>query len=97
MRGIFDFGGEQDCSGAGAKNSAAGVCEFADGVVQAFFLQKLKLSGAFTARKDEAIALFEAGDGTDFERLRAELTKARGVGFEVTLNRENSDLQYCLV
>ena len=97
MRGIFDFGGEQDCAGASAENGAAGVCEIADRVVKAFFLEKLELRCAFAARKDEAIALFEVGDGADFESVRAEFPEARGVGFEVTLNGENSDLQYCLV
>ena len=86
LRRIFDFGSEQDCAGAGAENRAAGVGEIADSVVETFFLEKLKLRGAFTARKDEAIALFEVDDGADFERLRAELAKARGVCFKVTLN-----------
>src|SRR5437879_2334867 len=97
LRGIFDFGGEQDCAGAGAKNNAAGVCEISNGVVEAFFLEKLELRCAFTARKGKAVALFEIGDGADFERLRAEFAEARGVGFEVTLNGENSYLQSCLV
>ena len=94
---IFDFGGEQDCSGAGAEDGTAGVCEVSNGVVEAFFLEKLELRCAFTARKDEAVALFEIGDGADFERVGAEFAEARGVGFEVTLNGENSYLQSCLV
>ena len=97
MRGIFYFGGEQDCPCAGAKNGAAGVCEVSNGVAEAFFLEKLELRCTFTARKDEAVALFEIGDGADFERVGAEFAEARGVGFEVTLNGENSDLQSCLV
>jgi len=86
LRRIFYFGGEQDRPGASAENGAAGICEIANRVVEAFFLEKLKLCSAFAARKDEAVALFEVGDSADFERLRAEFAKARGVGFEVTLN-----------
>ena len=97
LRGIFDFGGEQDRPSAGAKNGAAGVCEVSNSVVEAFFLEKLELRCAFTARKDKAVALFQVCDGADFERLRAEFAEARGVGFEVTLNGENSYLQSCLV
>lgn len=97
MCGVFDFGGKQDCAGAGAENGAASVREIADPVVEAFFLEKLELRGAFTARKDEAVALFEVGDGADFDRLRAEFVEARGVGFEVTLDGEDSYLQSCLV
>lgn len=96
LRGMFDFGGKQDGAGAGAENGAAAAREITDRVVEAFFLEKLELRGAFTARKDEAVALFEVGDGADFECLRAKFVEARGVGFEVTLNGENSDLQSCL-
>jgi len=97
LRGIFDFGGEQDCAGAGTEDGAAGVCEVSNSVVEALFLEKLELRGTFHAGKDEAVALFEVGDGADFERLRAEFAEARGVGFEVTLNGENSYLQSCLI
>ncbi len=41
LRGILDFGGEQDCPSASAENGAARVCEITDRVVETFFLEKL--------------------------------------------------------
>jgi hypothetical protein len=96
LGGIFDFGGEKNCASTCTENGAAGVCEIANCVVEAFFLEELKLRGAFAARKDETIALFEVGDSANFERFRGELAQARRVGLEVTLNGENSYLQTSL-
>jgi hypothetical protein len=52
LRGILDFGGEENCSGASAENCVAVGSEFPDSVVEALFLEELELCGAFAARED---------------------------------------------
>lgn len=91
LRRIFDVGGKENGSRAGAKNGAALGRESADCVVEALFLEELELRGAFAAGEDEAIAAIEIGDGTDFHGVGAELVKHGGVGLEVTLDGENAD------
>ena len=83
--------GKEDGTGASAEDSVAGVSEFADGVVQAFFAEKLELRGGFAAGKDEAVAGFEIVDGADFDGVGAEGLQGGGVGCEVTLNSEDAD------
>jgi len=64
---IFYFGGQEDCASAGAENWTVVPGEFADGFVEAFFLEKLELGGAFAAGEDQAVAAFEIGDGADLD------------------------------
>jgi hypothetical protein len=52
LGGVFDVGGEEDGSGAGAEDSVAGGGEFFDGVGKAFFLEELQLGGGFAAGKN---------------------------------------------
>jgi len=91
LRRIVDMSGEEDCTGAGAKDGVAGVGEFADGVVEALFAEKLQLRGGFAAGKDEAVAGFEIVDGADLDGVRVEGLQSGGVGGEVTLDSEDAD------
>jgi hypothetical protein len=90
---IFYLGGEQDCAGAGAENWAIVGGEFADGVVEAFFLEELELGGAFAAGEDEAVAALQVGGGADLDGFGAQIGEHSGVGCEVTLDCEDSDFQ----
>ncbi len=90
---IFYVGGEEDCAGAGAENWAIVRGEFADGFVEAFFLEELELRGAFAAGEDETVAAFEIGGRADFDGFGAEIGEHSGVGGEVTLYSEDSDFQ----
>ena len=92
---IFYVGGEEDGAGAGSKNGALCRYKFADGFVEAFFLEELELRGAFTAGKDQAVAAFEIGNRAHFNRFSAEIGEHFCVGREVTLYREYSDSQSC--
>ena len=73
LRRIVDTTGEEDCAGAGAKDGVARVGEFADGVVEALFAEKLQLGGGFAAGKDKAVAGFEIVDGADLDRFSGEV------------------------
>ena len=88
---VFDLGGQENGTGAGAEDGVAGGRKFADGAVEAFFLEELKLGGGFASGKDKAVAAVEIGDGADFDRRSAEFAEAGGVGGEVTLNSEDTD------
>jgi hypothetical protein len=91
LRRIFHFCREKDGAGAGAEDGTALVGEFADGVVEAFFLEELELRGAFATREDEAVATPEVGDGANFDGFGAEFVKPGGVGGEVSLDGEDAD------
>jgi hypothetical protein len=91
LRRIVDMSSEEDCAGTGAEDGVTGVGEFADGVVQAFFAEKLQLRGGFAAGKDEAVAGFEIVDGAHLDGVRAEGLQSGGVGGEVTLDSEDAD------
>jgi hypothetical protein len=90
LRGIFDVSGEQNGARAGAEDSVL-FRKFADGAVQAFFLEELELGGGFAAGEDQTVAGFEVGNGADFDGVCAELAKAGGVCGEVTLDGEDTD------
>ncbi len=94
LRGIIDMSGEQDCAGTGAENGVAVVSKFANGVVEAFFLEKLELRGAFATGKDQAVAGFKIVDGADLDGVRAEGLQSGGVSFEVTLDSEDADFHF---
>jgi hypothetical protein len=91
LRGIFHVGGQENSAGASTEDGVAVGGKFADGVVEAFFLEELKLRGAFAAGQDEAAAAMEIGDSADFDGVRAELVEHGGMGLEVTLDGENAD------
>jgi hypothetical protein len=91
LRGIVNMSGKENCAGTSAENGVTGVGEFADGVVQAFFAEELKLRGGFAAGKDQAVAGFQIVDCADLDGVGAEGLQSGGVGFEVTLNSEDSD------
>jgi hypothetical protein len=91
LRGIFDVGGKEYGSGTGAENGAAFGGELSDGVEKPFFLEELKLRGAFAAGEDEGVGFAEIGDGTDFDGLRTELLENGGVCGEVALDGEDAD------
>ena len=93
LRGIFDFCSEENGSGAGAEDGAAGAGEIANRVEEAFFLEELQLRGAFAAGEDEAIALSELRGRAHFDGFGAELMKHGGVGGEVALDGEDADFQ----
>ena len=57
LRGIFDFGGEQDCAGAGAE-SGLGVDEFFQ-LVESGFAEELQEGPGFAAGDDEAVDVVE--------------------------------------
>src|SRR5271167_2109309 len=88
---ILYMSGEENCAGTSAEDGFAIVSEFANGVVEAFFLKELQLRGAFAAGKDQAVAGFEVVDGTNFNGIRAKRLHSDGVGFEVTLHSEDAD------
>ena len=90
---IFYVGSEQDRAGAGAEDGSLIRDEFADGFVEAFFLEELELRGAFAAGEDEAVAAREIGGRADFDGVGAEIGEHPGVGGEVTLDGEDSDFQ----
>ena len=64
---------------------------FANGVVQTFFLEELQLRGAFAARQDEAVTTFEVSDGAHFNGTHAEFVKHLGVRLKVSLDGEDTD------
>ena len=75
------------------KTGAVSAANLRDRFVEAFFLQKLELRGAFAAGKDQAVAAFEVGGCADFHGVDAEVGEHSRVGGEVTLYRENPDFQ----
>ena len=83
--------GKENCASASAEDGVAGVGEFADGVVEALFAEKLQLRGGFAAGEDEAVAGFEIVDGADLDGVRVEGLQSGGVGGEVTLDSEDAD------
>src|SRR5579871_4469813 len=90
---IFHVGGEEDCAGAGAEDRAIIRREFADGFVETFFAQELKLCSAFTAGEDETVAAFQVGGGADLDGFSAEIGEHLGVRSKITLYRKDSDFQ----
>jgi hypothetical protein len=91
LRRIVDTSSEKDCAGTGAEDGVTGVGEFADGLAQALFAEKLQLRGGFAAGKDEAVAGFEIVDSADLDGVCAEGLQSDGVGGEVTLDSEDAD------
>ncbi len=94
---IFYFGGQEDCASAGAENWTVVRGEFSDGFVEAFFLEKLELGGAFAAGEDQAVAAFEIGercgprrflclDRQAFSRVRRSRLELRGFRFSNELH-----------
>jgi hypothetical protein len=88
------MGREKDCSSSRAENGLVVRGKFLYGCEETFFLEKLELSGAFAAGKNERIALFEVSYGADFQRFSAERLQHRGVGSEVALDGEDSDFGF---
>ena len=88
---IFDFVRQENRPGAGAENGAAVAGEFADGVVEPFFLEELELRSGFPTRKNEAVTPFQVSDGADFGGFRAEMVEHFGVSLEITLDGEYAD------
>jgi hypothetical protein len=86
------LGGQKNGTGAGTEDGVAFDGKFADSTAQPLFLEELQLGSRFAARKDQAVAVPEIGDRTDFDRLGAEVTEASAVGGEVTLDSQDADL-----
>jgi len=90
LRGILDLRGEKNRARACAEDGVV-FREFAYGVVQTLFLEKLQLRGGLTTRKDETIAAIQVSNGTDLYGLGAEFAKPGSVSFEVTLDGQDAD------
>ncbi len=91
LRWILDVGRQQNRTGAGAEHGAPLPGKFPDGVVKAFFLEKLELCSAFAAGQNQAVAVCEIGDGADFDGVSTELVKHGGVSLEISLDGQDSD------
>ena len=92
LRGIFDMRGEKNRAGTGAENGVAFTGELADGVIQALFLQKLKLGGRFATGQDQSVTRLQVSDGADFDGVGAQFAEAGRVSSKVTLYREDTDV-----
>ena len=82
---------KQNRTRARSENCSAALGKFYDFVRQAFFLQKLQLSGAFAAGKNQPVAAFEVSRRAHFGRLRAKLFQHRRVRLKISLHCQNPD------
>ena len=89
LLGIFDFGGEQDCAGAGAESwlEANELLQ----LFEAFFAQQFQERAGLAARDDEAVDLVELLGLFDEHNFGAQLFEPAAVGVEIALQGQDSD------
>lgn len=89
LRGIFDFGGEQDGASAGAEGGLE-----ADELFELFesgFAKKFEKRTGFAAGNDEAIDVVELLGLFDEHDVSAQLFEPAAVGIEITLQGQDTD------
>jgi len=89
LRRVFDFGGEQDGTGA----SPEGGLE-ADELLELFesgFAEQFEKSAGLAARDDKAVDFVELFGFFDERNFSAQLFEPAAVGIEITLQGQNTD------
>jgi len=90
LPGIFHFGGEQDCSGAGAE-CGLGMHELIQ-FFESFLAEKFEEGAGFATRDDEAVDLVELLRLFDEHNFGAQLLEPAAVGIEIALQGQDTDL-----
>ena len=90
LRGMRHFARQQNRAGAGAEDRLL-LGEALERFGQVFLIEQLEHGGAFAAGDDQAVALFQVGNGAHFDGMAAGALDGFAMRFEIALEGQNPD------